>query len=50
MITCGDASITMKKDGTINIKGKDITVNGSGDITEKASGNMTLKAQKILQN
>ena len=40
----------MKKDGTINIKGKDITVNGSGDITEKASGNMTLKAQKILQN
>jgi len=50
VIKCGSASITMKKDGTINIRGKDITVNGSGDITEKATGNMTLKASKILQN
>ena len=49
-ITVGSASITMQKDGTIQIKGKDITVNGSGDIVEKASGTMTLKAQKILQN
>jgi len=49
-IKVGSASITMQKDGTVQIKGKDITVNGSGDIVGKASGNMTLKGQKILQN
>jgi len=40
----------MKKDGTIAISGKDITIEGSGEITIKASKNMTLKGQKILQN
>lgn len=47
---CGSSSIVMKKDGTITIKGKDITLKGSGKITAKASGNLTLKGQKILQN
>jgi type VI secretion system secreted protein VgrG len=46
----GSASITMQKDGTITIKGKDITIEGSGEIVGKASKNMTLKGQKILQN
>jgi len=50
VIKCGSAKITMKKDGTINIEGKDITVKGSGDIAEQAGGEMKLKAQKILQN
>jgi type VI secretion system secreted protein VgrG len=50
VIKCGSASITLKKDGTINIQGKDITINGSGEITGKASGTMTLKGSKILQN
>jgi type VI secretion system secreted protein VgrG len=50
VIKCGSASITMKKDGTINIEGKDITIKGSGKIMEEASGTMTLKASKILQN
>ena len=49
-IKTGDASITMKKDGTITIKGKDITIDASGEINGKASKNMTLKGQKILQN
>ena len=49
-LTTGSASITMKKDGTIIIKGKDITIEGSGKIVGKASGTMTLKGQKILQN
>jgi type VI secretion system secreted protein VgrG len=49
-ITTGSASITMQKDGTISIKGKDITIEGSGEIVGKASKNMTLKGQKILQN
>jgi len=50
VITCGDASITLKKDGTIILKGKDISLDGSGDINEKASGNITLKGSKINQN
>ncbi|SJM89153.1 Rhs-family protein [Crenothrix polyspora] len=49
-IKTGSASITMKKDGTITIKGKDITVEGSGEINVKASNNITMKGQKILQN
>jgi type VI secretion system secreted protein VgrG len=40
----------MKKDGTITISGKDITINGSGEIVGTASKNMTLKGKKILQN
>lgn len=46
----GSASITMKKDGTIAIKGKDITINGSGKIGVKAGGDIVMKGSKILQN
>jgi type VI secretion system secreted protein VgrG len=49
-IKTGAASITMKKDGTIQIKGKDITVTGSGKIGIKASGDMVLKGSKIAEN
>lgn len=49
-IKTGSASITMKKDGTIIIKGKDITVDGSGKINVKAGGNIVMKGSKILQN
>jgi len=49
-ITTGDASISMKKDGTITIKGKDITVSGSGKISVKADGDIVMKGSKILQN
>jgi type VI secretion system secreted protein VgrG len=49
-ITTGSASITMKKDGTIDIKGKDITIEGSGKVTVKASGNIVMNGSKILQN
>jgi len=49
-IKTGSASITMKKDGTITIKGKDITIDGSGKINAKASGNIVMKGSKILQN
>jgi type VI secretion system secreted protein VgrG len=49
-IKTGKASILMKKDGTIAISGKDITVNGSGKITAKATKDMVLKGKKILQN
>lgn len=50
VIKTGKSSITMKKDGTIQISGKDITINGSGKINVKATNNITMKGQKILQN
>lgn len=49
-IKTGSASISMKKDGTITIKGKDITVDGSGKINIKAGGDITMKGSKIKQN
>ena len=49
-IKTGSASISMKKDGTITIKGKDITIDGSGKINVKASGDIVMKGSKILQN
>jgi type VI secretion system secreted protein VgrG len=49
-IATGKAKIVMKKDGTINIEGKDITLKGSGKITVKASKNVIIKGKKILQN
>ena len=49
-IQTGSSSITMKKDGTIQIKGKDISIIGSGNINVKASSNLTLKGSKIAEN
>jgi type VI secretion system secreted protein VgrG len=49
-VKTGKASITMKKDGTIAISGKDISIKGSGKIDVKASKNITMKGKKILQN
>ena len=49
-ITTGSASITMKKDGTIAISGKDISIEGSGKINIKASSDVIVKGSKILQN
>ncbi|SDH22182.1 type VI secretion system secreted protein VgrG [Pseudomonas flavescens] len=46
----GAASITMKKDGTIVIRGKNISIDGSGAINVKAARNIVMKGQKILQN
>ncbi|QSI28631.1 type VI secretion system tip protein VgrG [Variovorax sp. RKNM96] len=46
-LTTGSASITMKKDGTIMIKGKDIRIEGSGKITVKASSDVTVKGSKV---
>ncbi|HEY2377840.1 MAG TPA: type VI secretion system tip protein TssI/VgrG [Gemmatimonadaceae bacterium] len=49
-ITTGDASITMKKNGEIQIKGKDITIEGSGKINVKASSDLVLKGSKVAAN
>lgn len=50
VLQTGSASITLKKDGTITIKGKDITLEGSGKINVKASGDVVLKGSKVSQN
>jgi type VI secretion system secreted protein VgrG len=50
VIKTGDASITMKKDGTITLKGKDITLDASGKINAKASGDVIIKGSKVAQN
>jgi type VI secretion system secreted protein VgrG len=49
-LKCGSATITMKKDGTITIEGKDISVKGSGNINMKASSNITMEGSEIKQN
>lgn len=49
-LKCGSAALVMKKDGTITIEGKDITLTGSGKINVKASGEVTVKGSKINNN
>ncbi len=46
----GDASIILKKDGTITIKGKDITISGSGKVNIKASSDVVVKGSKVSMN
>ena len=49
-IKTGDAKITMKKDGSITIEGKDITLKGSGKISVKADSDVTIKGSKVGVN
>jgi hypothetical protein len=46
----GDASIVLKADGSVNIRGTNITVESSGRTTVKASGDLTLKGARVLNN
>ncbi|RKZ70020.1 MAG: type VI secretion system tip protein VgrG [Gammaproteobacteria bacterium] len=46
----GSASITMKKNGDITIKGNNITIQGSSNVNVKASGNVALKGSKVTTN
>ena len=46
----GSATISMKKDGTIIIQGKDITLKASGKVNVKADGDIVMKGSKIKQN
>ncbi|WP_250475594.1 type VI secretion system tip protein VgrG [Caballeronia sp. GAFFF1] len=49
-LTCGNASVSLKKDGTIAICGKSITVDGSSEIAIKGGSAITLKASDISLN
>ena len=43
-LTVGQSSLVMKKDGTVQINGKDIDVQGSGSVTIKAGKDVDIKA------
>ncbi len=47
VIRSGDASITLKKNGDITIKGKNVFVDGSGKVTVKAKSDLTMTSPKI---
>ena len=49
-IAVGDASITLKKNGNILIKGGEITIQGSRRINVKASSDVTIKGSNIRDN
>ena len=46
-IKTGDASITMTKDGTIIIKGKDLKLEGTGKINVNASSDVLVTGSKV---
>ncbi len=50
VIKTGEASITMKKNGDIQIKGNNILVQGSGKIQVKASSEVNIKGSKVTNN
>lgn len=50
VIKCGRSQIRMKKDGTIEFEGKDITFKGSGKISLKAEGDVVIKGAKVSKN
>ncbi len=49
-IKTGEASITMKKNGDIQIKGKEIKLVGSGKIGIKADSDVSIKGSKVTSN
>ncbi len=50
VLKTGEASITMKKNGDIVIKGNNVSINASGKINAKASAAITMKGSTIGQN
>jgi type VI secretion system secreted protein VgrG len=46
----GGASLVLKKDGTIQLSGKDITIGGTGKIGIKADGDVVIKGSKVHAN
>jgi type VI secretion system secreted protein VgrG len=50
VLESGSAKLVLKKDGTIQLEGKDITIKGSGKITVKASGDVIVKGSNVKQN
>jgi type VI secretion system secreted protein VgrG len=49
-LVCGASSFRMKKDGTIEIQGKDISISGVGNVNVKAAKEIEVKGMKIALN
>ncbi|MCV3207165.1 type VI secretion system tip protein VgrG [Mesorhizobium sp. YC-39] len=49
-LKCGSAVVVLKKDGSISIEGKDISVKASSKINIKASSDIIMKGSEIKQN
>jgi type VI secretion system secreted protein VgrG len=49
-LVCGDASLILKKDGTVRIRAKEFDISASGDATIKAGKELKLKGAKISEN
>ena len=49
-IRTGDASITMNKSGDIQIRGKNVNVDGSGKIQITASSDVNIRGSKVTTN
>jgi hypothetical protein len=49
-INVGDASLVLKKDGTIELRGKDIAIRASGRIEIKAATDLVLKGSRTVEN
>ena len=47
-ISTGSASITLKKDGTVIIKGKDIILDAAGNASLKAKNDVVIKGKRVL--
>jgi type VI secretion system secreted protein VgrG len=51
VVKVGESMLRMNKNGTIDLQGKDITIDGSGKVTIKAKKDIVLKANgNILEN
>lgn len=46
----GSAELNLKKDGSVDLKGKDVTIKASGKINATASSDVVIKGSKIKQN
>jgi hypothetical protein len=48
LLTAGEASIRMRRDGLLDFKGNDIRIRGAGEIEIKAAKELHLKGTKVL--
>lgn len=50
MLDAGSAALNLRKDGSVDLKGKDVTIRASGKINATASSDVVIKGSKIKQN
>ena len=47
-LTCGGASVVLKQDGSITVKGTRITLDASGQLALKSSGTVQISGSQIM--